>query len=67
VTAAAKARAAASVMSTEQHAVSNALIYITPSLNVSRPESVSVRETQFSRYKHLGTEGVWFVPAAPVC
>jgi hypothetical protein len=29
-----------------------------PSLFVSRPESVSVRETRISRDKHLGTEGV---------
>jgi hypothetical protein len=35
-----------------------ALICTTPSLNVCRPESVSVRETRFSRDKHLGTEGV---------
>jgi hypothetical protein len=28
----------------------------TPSLNISRPESVSVRETRFSRDKHLVTE-----------
>jgi hypothetical protein len=27
----------------------------TPSLNVSRPENVSVREIRFSRDKHLGT------------
>jgi hypothetical protein len=29
-----------------------------PSLYVCRPKNVSVRETRFSRNKHLGTEGV---------
>jgi hypothetical protein len=33
------------------------LVHATPSLNVSHPESMSVREIQFSRDKHLGTEG----------
>jgi hypothetical protein len=32
--------------------------HTTPSLNVCRSESVSMRETRFSRDKHLGTEGV---------
>jgi hypothetical protein len=31
----------------------------TLSLFVCRPENVSVRETRFSRDKHLGTEGVY--------
>jgi hypothetical protein len=34
--------------------------HTTPSLNVSRPENVSVRKTQFSIDKYLGTEGVSF-------
>jgi hypothetical protein len=33
------------------------MLNTTPSLNVSRPESVSMRETRFSRDKHLGIKG----------
>jgi hypothetical protein len=42
----------------------NAFVYecTTLSLNVCRPESVSVREIRFSRDKHLGTEGVQNIP-----
>jgi hypothetical protein len=36
----------------------NLAAYTTPSLNVGRSGSVSVRETRFFRDRHLETEGV---------
>jgi hypothetical protein len=51
-------------MAKRWHDISTTLVPLgttTPSLNVNRPESVSVRETRFSRDKHLGTEGVCLI------
>jgi hypothetical protein len=42
------------------------IAYTTLSLFVCHPGSVSVRETRFSRDKHLGTEGVLCIRIAKV-